>query len=65
MARRRAAALALAAASVAGTVVMRRRRRRNQARADLYFEDGSMLSLAGDSAEADALMRAAATVLDG
>jgi hypothetical protein len=65
MARRRVAAIALAAGSVAGTVLFRRRRRRNQARADLYFDDGSMISLAGDADDTAALMQAALAVLDG
>jgi hypothetical protein len=65
MAKGRVAAIIVAAGSVAGTVLMRRRRRQQQSRADLYFEDGSMVSLAPDAAEADAMMRAAGVVLAG
>ncbi len=49
MARRRFAAIALATGSVIGTVAMRRRRARTRTRADLYFDDGSMLSLSDDA----------------
>jgi hypothetical protein len=52
--RGRVVAGAVAAASVAGVVWKRGRRRRE--RVDLYFEDGSMVSLAGDSAEARLLI---------
>jgi hypothetical protein len=36
--------------------VLWRRGRRRRERVDLYFEDGSMISLAGDSAEAQVLI---------
>ena len=47
MARGKIAAIAVATGSVLGTVLVRRRRRLHQTRVDLYFGDGSMLSLAG------------------
>jgi hypothetical protein len=47
-------ALAVAGASVAALLWSRGRRRRE--RIDLYFEDGSMVSLAGDSNEARLLL---------
>jgi hypothetical protein len=52
--RGRLVAVALGAASLAAMRWRRSRRRRE--RADLYFEDGSMISLAGDSAEAQLLI---------
>jgi hypothetical protein len=52
--RPRVVALAVAGASVAGVLWSRARRRRE--RIDLYFEDGSMVSLAGDSDEARLLL---------
>ena len=39
------------------------RRRAARERVDLYFEDGSMVSLADGSPEADALLRSRATLL--
>ena len=54
MRRRRLVAVALGTASVAGVLWRRGRRRRE--RIDLYFGDGSMVSLAGDSAEAQLLI---------
>ena len=56
MARRKVwMALSVAAGSFAGSVVMRRRRRLAR-RADLYFDDGSMLSLTEGSADTDRLL---------
>jgi len=49
MARRKAVAFALAIFSVVGTVALRRRRGRGRTRVDLYFDDGSMLSLGEDA----------------
>jgi hypothetical protein len=63
MARRKLAALALATGSVVGTVVFRRRHRQHQTRVDLYFEDGSMLSLADDTPEAAEIVTLANDVL--
>ena len=63
MARRKLAAIALATGSVLGTVVMRRRRRIHQTRVDLYFEDGSMLSLPDDAPETAAILPLAQAIL--
>jgi hypothetical protein len=52
--RRRLVAIGLGTASVAGVLWRRGRRRRE--RIDLYFADGSMVSLAGESAEAQLLI---------
>jgi hypothetical protein len=49
-------ALALAVASGVGSVVLRRRRSRTSERVDLYFDDGSMLSLGDGAAEAQRLL---------
>jgi hypothetical protein len=54
MRRRRLVAVALGTASRAGGLWWRARRPRE--RIDLYFGDGSMVSLAGDSAEAQLLL---------
>jgi hypothetical protein len=62
-ARSRVVALGLAVSSVAGTVLMRRRRTRLQTRVDLYFEDGSMLSLGEDTTEAGAIVPTAREIL--
>ena len=63
MARRKAVAFALAIFSVVGTVALRRRRGRGRTRVDLYFDDGSMLSLGEDAPEALAVVPVAADVL--
>jgi hypothetical protein len=42
----------LAAGSVVGAVLVRRRAARRRERVDLYFDDGSMVSLPDDSPEA-------------
>jgi hypothetical protein len=52
--RPRPVVLAVAAASLVAVLWSRGRRRRE--RVDLYFEDGSMVSLAGDSDEARLLL---------
>jgi hypothetical protein len=44
-------------------MVLRRRRGRGRTRVDLYFDDGSMLSLGDDSPEALAVVPAAVDVL--
>ena len=63
MARRRLlTAVTLAVGSAAGSVILRKRAR-NASRADLYFEDGSMLSLAQGAPEADRLLPLAAEAL--
>ena len=57
MARRRLlTAVTLAVGSAASTVILRRRRGRNARRADLYFDDGSMLSVAAGSPEGERLL---------
>ena len=63
MARRKAVAFALAIFSVVGTVALRRRRGRGRTRVDLYFDDGSMLSLGEDAPEAIAVVPVAVEVL--
>jgi hypothetical protein len=59
--RGRLVALGVGVASLAGVVYRRRRRRRS--RIDLYFADGSMISLAGDSPDAAVLLPHAADAL--
>jgi hypothetical protein len=56
-------ALAVAVASATGSVLVRRRRTRNQSRVDLYFDDGSMLSLGDSTPEAERLLPLAHEVL--
>jgi hypothetical protein len=53
----------LSAAAVAGAVAWRRRERRRE-RIDLYFADGSMVSLEQGSLEADRLLPLARDVLE-
>ena len=53
----------LGAGSFAGTIVYRRRSARNRTRIDLYFDDGSMLSLAAGSPDADRLLPVARDLL--
>ncbi len=63
MARRRVVtALLVSAAAVAGAVVWRRRAKRRE-RVDLYFADGSMVSLEEGSLQADRLLPLAHDVL--
>lgn len=54
---------AVGAASFAGTLVYRRRTERNRTRVDLYFEDGSMVSLAQGNPDADRVIPLAAEAL--
>lgn len=64
MARRKLwTALTLAVGSAAGSVVLRRRRVRGAPRVDLYFDDGSMLSLSEGTPEADRVLPVAHEVL--
>ena len=63
MALRRVGAIVLAAGSVVGTVVLRRRKRRLQTRVDLYFVDGSMVSLAETDAHVAAIVPAANAII--
>jgi hypothetical protein len=51
------------AGSFLGTVVYRRRSVRNRNRLDVYFDDGSMVSLAAGSPDADALLPTAQQIL--
>ena len=53
----------LAAGSFAGTILFRRRAARRRERADLYFDDGSMVSLVEGTPEADRLLPLARRVL--
>ena len=55
MGRRRLLAILLGAASVLGVGLYARRGRARE-RLDLYFADGSLVSLDGDSAEASGLL---------
>ncbi len=54
----------LAAGSFAGVVLLRRRTARRRERADLYFDDGSMVSLVEGTAEAERLLPLARDVLE-
>jgi hypothetical protein len=62
MRRSAAAILGLAAGALAGAAFFRRRAGRRE-RADLYFEDGSMLSLANGSPGADRMIPLAREVI--
>jgi hypothetical protein len=53
----------LAAGSVAGSMLVRRRAARRRERVDLYAEDGSMLSLADGTPEAERLLGIARDLL--
>jgi hypothetical protein len=53
----------LGAGSLAGTLLFRRRLARRRERVDVYFADGSMVSLAKPG-EADLLLRRARQILD-
>jgi len=54
----------LAAGSLAGTVLYRRRAARRRERVDLYYEDGSMVSLTEGSAEAATVLPLARRLLE-
>ncbi len=56
--------LVLGLGSLAGTVVFRRRAARRRERVDVYFEDGTMLSLADGSAEASTVLPLARRLLE-
>ena len=62
MAARRVVA-ALAALTALAVLAFRRRVRSRRARVDLYFEDGSMVSLADGSADAKRLLPIARDIL--
>jgi hypothetical protein len=53
----------LAAGSLAGSVLYRRRAARRREHVDLYYEDGSMVSLTEGSLELERLLPLARTVL--
>ena len=54
-----------AGAAIGGFVLLRRRSANTAVRADLYFDDGSMLSLDHQAPEIDGLMRAARLLVGG
>ena len=65
MPRRKAVAgLALGAGTLAGVVAMRRRSARPRDRVDVYFEDGSMVSLADGAPEASTVLPLARRILE-
>jgi hypothetical protein len=61
--RRSAAALLGAAAGMLAGAAFLRRRSAQQERVDLYYEDGSMVSLANGSPEAERLLPLAREIL--
>ena len=54
----------LAAGSLAGAIAFRRRSARRRERVDVYFEDGSMISLADGSPEASTVLPLARRALE-
>jgi hypothetical protein len=65
MPRRRAlTGFLLTIGSLAGTVFYRRRAARRRERVDVYYEDGSMVSVGEGSPESDRLLPLARDVLD-
>jgi hypothetical protein len=54
----------LAVGSLGGTVFYRRRATRRRERVDVYYEDGSMVSLAEGSPEAATVLPIARRILD-
>jgi hypothetical protein len=65
MARRKVVTgLVLAAGSLAGTIFYRRHVARRRERVDVYFEDGSMISLTEDSPEAATVLPLARRILE-
>ncbi len=54
----------LTVGSLAGTIFYRRRSARNRERIDVYYEDGSMVSLAEGSPEAATVLPLARRILD-
>jgi hypothetical protein len=63
--RRSAAALLGVVAGMIGGAALVRRRAAQQERVDLYFEDGSMVSLSNGSPGADRLLPLAREILRG
>ncbi len=53
----------IGAGSFLGTVLYRRRSVRNRTRVDVYFDDGSMVSLAAGAPDADVMLPHAEEVL--
>ena len=64
MKRRRLWFLVVGAGSFAGTLLYRRRTVRNRMRVDVYFDDGSMVSLAEGAAPTATLLPIARRILD-
>ena len=64
MRRRRLWFVVVGAGSFAGTLLYRRRSVRNRQRVDVYFDDGSMVSLTESSAEAATVLPLARRILD-
>jgi len=54
----------LGAGSLAGSLLLRRRAARRRERVDLYFEDGSMVSLTDGAPEASAVLPLARRILE-
>jgi hypothetical protein len=61
--RRLVLPVVIGAGSFLGTVLYRRRSVRSRTRLDVYFDDGSMVSLAAGSPDADRLLPHAGEVL--
>jgi hypothetical protein len=55
--------LLVGAGSFAGTLVYRRRNARRHTRLDVYFDDGSMVSLAAGTPDADRVLPVAERIL--
>ena len=62
--RRVVTGIVLVASSLAGAVAIRRRSARRRDRVDVYFEDGSMVSLADDAPEASTVLPLARRILE-
>jgi hypothetical protein len=63
MAKRRLVFVLVGAGSFVGTMLYRRRSARSRTRVDLYFDDGSMMSLGTGSPDADVLLPIATELL--
>jgi hypothetical protein len=61
--RRLVMTAAVGAASFLGTLLYRRRTERKRTRVDLYFEDGSMVSLEAGAPDADRILPLAGEAL--
>jgi hypothetical protein len=62
--RRFVTGMVLVAGSLAGAVALRRRSARRRDRVDVYFEDGSMISLGDGSPEASTVLPLARRALE-